>query len=235
MTVELTQIPTIPIMGRSLIAHDPESRNFPVRGILMAADAPLVTKSWYRYGSPYDQGQTSSCVGQTFTGVLNTKPAASQIPIARRRTFNGLDFYHGAQTQDEWPGQEPSYYGTSALGMCKWLKNRGDITEYRWCFGLQDVLQTLSHHGPVGVGLSWTERMMTPTAQGFVVPEGAFVGGHETELLGINVKGRYVIGINSWGPDWGPLKGRFKISWDDLDKLLKDQGDAVTIVSVVNS
>lgn len=232
MTDNLALIDTVPIMGRSVIAHDPDNRLFPVRGAVVNDAAPRISRSWSRSRKAYDQGATSSCVGQTFRGILDTLPARSQVPNSVRSRYDGLNFYRGGQTEDEWPGQEPSYFGTSALGVCKYLKLNGIINEYRWCFGLNDVLDTLSQHGPVGVGLNWTEAMMTPDEQGFIVNNGSTVGGHETELLGVNFEKGHVIGINSWGPSWG-VKGRFKIKFDVLDALLKNQGDAVTVTSVV--
>jgi C1A family cysteine protease len=56
------------------------------------------------------------------------------------------------------------------------------------------------------------------------------VGGHEVELHGVDISSKYVIGTNSWGADWG-VKGRFKLSWENLDRLLQEDGDAVTVVS----
>jgi C1A family cysteine protease len=53
-------------------------------------------------------------------------------------------------------------------------------------------------------------------------------GGHEVELIGVDARG-WVIGMNSWGREWG-VGGRFKLTFDDLNTLLADQGDAVVLV-----
>lgn len=218
-----------PNMGRSIIDHDPKNRSYPVRALVGAA-VERRNKTWRRPAA-YDQGQTSSCVGQTFYATLNTSPFTAQIPLATRRKHNALEVYQGAQRNDEWPGEEPTYEGSSALGACKYLRDQGLIKEYRWCFGVDDVIDTLVQHGPVGIGVWWWSGMMRTNSSGFIKPTGSQVGGHEVELHGVNVDKGYVIGTNSWGTDWG-VKGRFYITWDDLHALLEDSGDAATVVSV---
>lgn len=228
MSVE--QIPTKPSMGRSIITHDPASRFFPARGFLMQDAVPRKNKTWRR-GVAYNQGPTSSCVGQTLKGMLNTGPFSGQVSYSRRSRYDALDFYRNGQSYDQWPGAEPEYYGTSALGVCKHLQGQGIISEYRWCFGVDDVIDTLVQHGPVGIGIWWYSGMFTTDVQGFIRPVGRKEGGHEVELHGVNVDDEYVIGTNSWGRSWG-AGGRFKLSWEHLDQLLEDDGDAVTLVKL---
>lgn len=230
-TTRIERINTVPGMGRALIEHDPRSKGYPARGVVMRSGITRVTKSWRRAGV-YTQGKSNTCVGQTFRGVLNSSPLSAAIPLAKRKLYPAQKIYDGAQANDQWPGAEPDYSGTSALGAMAYLKQDGVIKEYRWCFGLDDVLDTLSQYGPVGVGVWWHEGMMDTDANGFIKPSGDKVGGHEVELVGINVPGRFVVGANSWGPDWGTFNGRFKLAWEDLGTLLADDGDSVTVTSV---
>jgi hypothetical protein len=212
-------------MGRSIVEHDERSKMF--RAVdLVPDDAPLVSKTWRR-GGPYDQGQTSTCVAQTGKGLLNTSPFSSRVDYDIRSKYSTEELYEGAQQMDEWPGE--SYDGTSALGLCKYLQSRALISEYRWCFGLQDVLRTLSHVGPVGIGVYWYSDMFRPTPEGIITPTGGVEGGHEVELIGVDVTHKTVIGMNSWGPNWG-MKGRFKIRWNDLESLLNNDGDAIVLL-----
>jgi hypothetical protein len=215
------QIVSPSYMGRSVIQHDPRSRDYPVT---LATDQPLRNRTWRR-PAPFDQGQTSSCVGQTMKGLLTTTPFTAHLSPAQRAGLNALDIYRHAQDFDEWPGA--NYDGTSALGACKYLLSVNLITGYRWCFGHQQIIDTISHVGPVGIGVRWLNGMMFTDPAGFIHATGAEVGGHEVELNGVNVKGKYVLGTNSWGAGWG-VKGRFKLSWDDLAKLVDGDGDAVT-------
>lgn len=214
-------------MGRSIITHDPASRHYPAMGILAQPGIPRRDRTWRR-GQPYDQGQTSSCVGQTMKGILNTAPLSSQVPWKQRTALDAIDIYRDAQDYDQWEGKEPDYYGTSALGACKYLQKTDVISEYRWCFGADDVIDTLCQHGPVGIGVMWYEGMRATDADGLIHSTGAQVGGHEVELHGVRVGEKTVVGTNSWGAGWG-VGGRFKLTWEDLGRLLDEDGDAVTI------
>lgn len=228
MTERLEHIPTRPGMGRSIVWHDERSKNY--RAVDLIRGAVAATKprdrTWRR-GQAYDQGNTSMCVAYTGKGLLNTKPISSQVDYDTRSEYDVEAFYAGAQEMDEWPGID--YDGTSALGLCKYLVSRALIQEYRWCFSLNDILLTLSHVGPVGLGIWWYTDMFYPNAEGLITPTGVREGGHEVELIGVDISEKVVIGMNSWGEDWG-YNGRFKLRWEDLEKLLNEQGDAITIL-----
>lgn len=229
MTLEhlekLQRIPTAPGMGRSIVQHDRRSRGFRATDLLPAS--PTVRDRTWRRGAPYDQGQTPECVAYTGKGLMNTTPTSGEAPYDVRSKYSTEDFYEGARRNDEWAGED--YDGTSALGLCRYLTQIGIIREYRWCFGLTDVLLTLSNIGPVGIGIWWRGDMFNPDSRGLIHATGANEGGHETQLLGVDMKAQEVIGCNSWGPDWG-VKGRFRLSWTDLESLLGDDGDAVVIL-----
>lgn len=212
--------------GLGRVPHfDERSRNYPARALLPDA-APLVTKTWRR-GHAYDQGQTPQCVAYTGKGILNTAPASAAVPYRTRIRYSTDDLYAGAQREDQWPGED--YDGTSALGLGKYLLGQGLVSEYRWCFGLDEVLTTLSHVGPVGIGVGWRSNMWDTDADGFLNVSGDDVGGHEVELVGVNVEDRYVVGTNSWGTTWG-VGGRLLLTWEALGKLLDADGDAVVLV-----
>lgn len=204
---------------------DERSRNFRALAPLNLTTAEPRTKTWRR-GQAYDQGSTSQCVAYTGKGILNTAPASSYVDYDIRSDYSEQDFYDGAQRRDQWPGE--NYDGTSALGLGKYLVEVGLIREYRWCFGLDDVLLALSYEGPVGIGINWYGGMFSTDQDGYLNISGSIAGGHEVELIGLNTTGRYVIGMNSWGEDWG-VNGRFKMTYATLDRLLHEQGDAVVL------
>lgn len=223
-------IPTQPGMGRSLVNHDDRSRLYPARAMLPRGVDEIRRKTWGRYGV-YDQGATPHCVAFAGKGVFNSATMRGRVPYRRRANFDTGEWYAGAQANDEWPGE--SYDGTSALGLCRYLAGRGALSEYRWCFGLHDVLLTLSYVGPVMLGVWWYESMFDPDGDGYIEPAGPQVGGHEVELVGVTPPTRnregFVTLVNSWGRGWG-VGGRAKLTWSDLEFLLAQDGDAVVLV-----
>jgi hypothetical protein len=202
---------------------DERSRQFPIRALI--GDVALKPKRWTCLPR-IDQGQEGSCVGHGWAHELAAEPV--RVPGVTHAT--ALAIYHRAQQLDEWPGEQ--YEGTSVLAGAKAVQEQGHMAEYRWAFGVDDVLATLSAHGPVVIGVDWMRGMMHTDANGYIVPTGEVVGGHCTLLRGlIRERGRWVcVGRNSWGRDWG-LAGDFKLAADDLDTLLKNAGEACVPVT----
>lgn len=226
--MSVTQIPTRPGMGRSLIDHDPRNRNFPARGVMFDPAAPIRSRTWRR-GYPYDQGATSQCVAYTAKGLFNTAPLSAGLSYYTRSKIVPEIWYEGAQDFDEWEGSE--YDGTSARGILRYLTSVGKIHEYRWCFGLDDVLKTVSNYGPVSVGSWWRADMWGTNEQGLVPYSGEYAGGHQWELIGVDESREEIIAMNSWGRSWG-TNGRFKMKFAEFEKLLEDDADAHTVVTL---
>jgi hypothetical protein len=192
-----------PRLGR-LKQHDPRSRDYPARGVLYEADAPLRSRTW-ACNLLLDQGQHPTCVGNAFTHELAAVPKA--IPNLDEKFAVGL--YHDAQQMDEWPGD--AYEGSSGLGGAAACKARGFYSEYRWAFGTDDALQAVSHYGPVCLGIPWLAAMSHPRPSGLLEVDGPEIGGHEILIRGHLLKARlkgegkslHVVRLrNSWG-DWG--------------------------------
>ncbi len=216
-------------MWGRLPEFDERSRSYPVRGVLFSEGEPIKAKTWRRPRA-YDQGATSSCVGQSVLGLVNSQPSTGRVPYRTRCGLAALRLYDVAQELDEWPGKEPDYYGTSVLAGVKALVSFiGERHTYRWCFGLSDVLRTLSYVGPVVIGVNWYESMMYTDARGLVKIENQRIaGGHAVELIGVDPKRSEVIGMNSWGPTWG-FNGRFRLGYETLSQLLREDGEAVVL------
>lgn len=211
--------------------HDPRNRQFPARGVVFAE--PVITrKSWWRR-HVFNQGSESSCTAQGAAGLLFTSPFRRQLDRANLLAYDEsgerFSLYQQAQLQDPWDGAEPTYYGTSTDAPFRVLRDRGQIREWRWCFGLQDVLTTISQYGPVVIGTNWHEGMDTPDRFGQIRPTGEIRGGHAYELYGILPSKRRAWLVNSWGRGWG-IGGRAWLSFDDLGSLLQAEGEAVTAV-----
>jgi hypothetical protein len=211
-------------LGRH-IQFDERSRGFRVP---LKAAAKIVSRTWLRRSNPFDQGATGSCTGNGAVGMLATAPYHQ-----KGRTYNealARKVYSQATKLDVIQGVfPPTDTGSTVLAAMKAAKKLGLTKGYAWCFGLDDVLRTLSTIGPVEVGVNWYEGFDAPTKTGLVKIKGAVRGGHAFEILGVDAKAKTVLAVNSWGTAWGAA-GRFTISWKDLDRLLKEQGEATTAV-----
>jgi hypothetical protein len=184
------------------------------------------TNNFRAYDPRLDQGREGACVGHAFANDLAVWPV--MVPDVVNATAQAI--YFAAQKRDPWsggayPGASPQYEGTSVLAGAQVVqKELGLIESYYWCFGLDQVIQTLGYW-PIVFGLDWHAGMMRTDSNGFIHPTGTVVGGHAILGRGINLKRKEVLLRNSWGPSWG-INGDCKISFDDLGKLLAAQGEA---------
>lgn len=211
-------------LGRHL-HFDERSRDFPV---LLDRNAALQTRTWKRRMQAFRQGRLNTCTGQAAMGVVCTEPYRQ--PGVRYSETRIRQIYTKATHHDTLKGAWPTKdTGSTVLAAMKALKYLNYTRGFRWCFSLEDVLKTLATLGPVALGMHWYEAFDAPDASGLIHFGGQSRGGHAVELLGVDVEARRVWAINSWGPQWG-LQGRFAIAWDDLDRLLHEEGEAATVV-----
>jgi hypothetical protein len=210
---------------------DERSKEYPIR-TLVAERAPLRSAGW---ACPdwLDQGREGACVGFAWSHELIATPV--QVPGVNDSFAR--EVYREAQRLDEWPGE--NYDGTSVLAGAKAIVARGYMEEYRWAFGVDDVLRTLGYFGPVVIGVKWYNSMMEPAPNGLLeVSEGDF-GGHAILVRGVSLRARLdghngtmpVVRLrNSWGRDWG-VDGDCYLRVTDLEKLLDDGGEACVPVT----
>ena len=202
---------------------DERSRAFPVRALV--GPKPPRSYTW-SCGSVLDQGQQGSCVGHAWAHELIARPVV--VPGIDHAT--AVQLYYAAQGLDdepggEYPGASPHYEGTSVLAGAKATQNAGYITEYRWAFGLDDLILALGHAGPAVIGLDWYNDMFDPDADGLLHVTGGIAGGHAILANGVSVRKRLVRLHNSWSASWG-VNGEAYIGFDDLAGLLKAGGEA---------
>jgi hypothetical protein len=193
---------------------------------------PPINRYWIQ-GDQLDQGQEGACVGHGVVGALQASPHRAHLPLPQQGAFG---FYNLAKFIDEWEGED--YDGTSVLAGAKVAKHTGLISEYRWCFGIDDVLRTISYQGPVVIGIEWRDSMFDTASNGLIDCSGTAVGGHCVYLSGVGYKRRFtgVSGLvdivkvkNSWGRSWGSFgSGYMRI--EDLADLLSRQGEACYLV-----
>ena len=207
-----------------MVHFDERSRNFPIR-TLVAGRAPR-SYTW-RPNICLDQGQEGACAGFAWSHELaaNPKPQAGITnQFARERV------YWEAQRLDDWPGGDypgatPRYEGTSVLAGAKTVAALGAVTEYRWAFGLSDLVLAIGYSGPAVLGINWYSGMFTPDSAGLIHVSGDIEGGHAIMANGVSVTKRLVRLHNSWGSTWGQ-SGNCFIGFDDLSRLLSEQGEA---------
>ena len=207
-----------PRLGR-LVSFDERSLKF--------ASMPLIEDLGYRtkyWVMPWvlDQGNTSMCVGNAWTGEAIAEP----VSVPNLDEAVAQDIYHAAQEVDEWPGH--NYEGTSVLAGAKVMKSRGFITSYRWALSADDAVKSIMYYGPGVMGCNWLENMFDPTSDYFLDVSGDSAGGHAILVYGVQLgadgKPAYVLVKNSWGPMWGRY-GSAKIHMNDFAKLLADDGE----------
>lgn len=212
-------------------APDPRDNRFLLR-------APARTGRTYRlWGSPgvLDQGNTSHCVAYAGTKYLTS------YPIKNKPFCAPQELYRLCQQNDEWPGEEPDYEGTSVRGLFKVLKARGYISEYRWAPDVTTIQNHVLEVGPVVMGTSWYRDMFMPDRWGYIQPTGVNDGGHAWLIIGCNVTRRNPDGsmgafrmINSWGPGWGE-NGRAWLTYKAAEFLLNDDGEAGVATEILNA
>lgn len=213
-------------LGR-LVQFDERSRQFSIRELIASSTAPR-SYTW-RCDTYLDQASSSSCVGHSWAHEIIARPAVDHVDSAY-----AYSVYHRAQQIDEWPGAEPSYYGTSVLAGAKATKETGRIAEYRWAFGIDDMIMAVGRKGPAVVGTAWYEGMFYPDAEGVMKPTGRVSGGHAYLVKGVSLKKEQFRIHNSWGKSWGK-GGDAYISFEDMDRLLKEQGECCIPVKRVRS
>ena len=233
-----SEAPSLPLLGRH-IEHDSRSRDYAYR----LPVTPVVHRTiiWPNDAGPLDQGKTSSCTGNAMAGLINST-LFSPVRKAKSRGLlaepAALHFYGLATHLDGFgPDQyyPPNDDGSSGLAVAKAAQQLGYIDRYQHCFTfgqLQAALQTQ----PVIVGTTWTNLMFQPDSNGFVSPGNLndpsnVAGGHEYLCQGIDYERQALVFLNSWGPGWGAgasaglSPGQFRISFNDFQALLANQGD----------
>lgn len=213
---------TVRKFGRKVVL-DERDANFLLREI-MPKSKPLPTRPRYWPDTRYfgDQKSTPHCVGFAFCHWIEDGPAypppGSKVPL-----IGGSVIYFEAQKNDDIPGED--YEGTTVRGGAQALRKKFlKIKSFRWAKTVNEIAYAVAVEGPVVAGTDWHEDMMDVDSQGFIRPGGEVLGGHAYLLNGVNVKEKFFRVKNSWGRDWG-TKGRAKISFDDLEKLISTNGE----------
>jgi hypothetical protein len=212
-------------MGR-LASPDPRDAAHLMAAVLPpapAAAAPPPSRYWPFLHPPLDQGATASCVAHAWTALLLGHP----LPVyPRRLPFGPLELYRECQRADEWPGEEPDYFGTSVRAGARVLRDRGYVGRYVWARTVDEVRRWVGLTSGVVVGVDMHQRMVRPEG-GVMRAEGPAVGGHAMYVLGYSDAREAFRVLNSWGAAWAE-NGRAWLPYADLARLLDAGGEACT-------
>jgi len=191
----------------------------------------IISKVWL-IQTCLDQGREGACVGFGVTHALLSEPQIGD-PTKYTEKFAREEIYYPAQYNDPWPGGEypgayPVYGGTSLLDGLKAAKSAEEISEYRWAFDLNDLLVGVGYYGPAVIGVNWYSGMQEPDRKDMIHATGRVMGGHCTLIYRVNHHLNLAYIHNSWGNSWGNA-GKCSISFKDLEKLLREDGECAFI------
>jgi hypothetical protein len=188
--------------------------------------ANVTRRQWYSPGI-LDQGPTPQCVEFSWHKWLTSGPVTNVFPYKRGQ------LYKECQRVDEWPGED--YDGTSVRAGARVLKDRGLISEYRWGFDAETIINHILTSGPVVVGTEWLDGMFEVDKYGYLNCSGPPQPdqGHAYLLIGADrekvhpklKKTGAVRKVGSWGEE-ALDHGRAWMFFDDLDMLIKRDGEA---------
>ncbi len=235
-------------LGR-LVEFDERSRSYPIRNMVPTAvpSEHLRSRTWRIIaGFVLDQGREGACVGFSVTHTIMANPIERMFMEDEAHEFAIREIYWPAQQIDPWPGgaypgADPFYEGTSVLAGVKAAQQHGYFQEYRWAFGIEDLILGLVSTGPAILGLNWYMNSYAPDADGYITPTGPWVGGHAIVARAVRLKWKRETGNlqdldwdassvvlrNSWGPSWGPLWGDCLVSLSVMADWLRNDGEAV--------
>jgi hypothetical protein len=222
-------------LGRH-VEHDPRSRAYAVSEDLLPGS---YSSAVHQVRIPVlDQGDLGSCTGNAAEALAGSDPLYGAIPLSLPGRPTGdpaadedqaVALYAAATRLDDVRGvYPPTDTGSTGLAVAKAAQKTGLISGYQHAFSLDTALKAMTV-SPLIVGVSWYEGFDRPDANGLVQVSGSVRGGHEFLLYGVDAAEKVVLARNSWGTSWG-IKGTFRFSWDDLGRLLDEDGDATLFV-----
>lgn len=214
-------------------APDVRDRAYPMRSVMPSF--ALRPYRYYKTGSflPMDQGATGTCVAHAWRGFLLAAPLMCPTPP------DAFDLYRRIVLLDEWTDNDHEatstnnsalQSGTSVRAGVKHLQELGFIESYVWAASAEECARWILTRSTIVMGTNWTSGMDHPDYRtGMAQVTGPSLGGHAWLLTGYNRLTKVFRAMNSWGTLWG-REGRFYLSYNDLDKLIKEDGEACAAV-----
>jgi hypothetical protein len=204
--------------GRTLdvsLRSDPRNVNYRMADhkFGQTVELPIQSKVWEMPMSNHvNQGKDGMCVGAATAHWYGTQHNIQTVSYKIARWL-----YKLAQANDEKAGD--NYSGTTITGMMRGLRAKGLIGKFFWIRDFDELLRTLSWHGPVIVGSEWKEGCFDPDSDGYITFDGETKGGHATCWRILDLE-HHRIGIQQ---SWEPWHGDGSIVWmsfADIELLL---------------
>lgn len=214
------------------VYHDSRSKNYSFD----TSGLKISSVKHDRFIPILDQGNIGSCTGNAGVGALGSNPLyptlskTSPYPLTQT---GAQKLYSDAQVIDGNGPYPPNDYGSCGLSIAKALKTAGLVSGYQHTFTLDDALKALTVT-PILVGINWYDSMFTTQKDGRLIISGNIAGGHEIIAREIDAKNQRVWFDNSWGNRWG-INGKFYLTFTDLGKLLKQQGDVIALTPITQA
>ena len=179
----------------------------------------------------FNQGSLGSCTGNAAVGAVGTNPLYEPLPDGHPTLDQKLavSVYSEATFIDPFrDNYPPTDTGSDGLSVAKICHKKGLISGYLHATSLAGM-QTALQDTPVIIGINWYEGFDDTDANGLVKVSGQPRGGHEVEVIGINMEAKLFEAVNSWGLGWG-IDGHFFFSFADMDRLLHEYGDSTQLL-----
>ena len=232
-------IPEFPVANRRLgrhVCHDSRSLAYQVKPRASLARSVV----WTRQTPVLDQGDLGSCTGNAACGVLGTDPfwssLAADLQVGLKLDEDEAVRLYGMATQlDSYTGTyPPTDGGSDGISVAKAAKNAGLISGYTHAMSL-DAAVTALQTRPVITGVNWYDSFDSPDASGHVVisKDAQVRGGHEFELVGVDVADKTFRAVNSWGDSYGD-GGYFTFEYGDYERLLSEDGDVTQFTPITS-
>jgi hypothetical protein len=216
--------------------HEPDDRDclYPASLVLDAMSPARRTTPWRR-PRVLDQGQTGTCVGHGWRGWFEGEPRVHMdgdgpdaFTIYRRAVL--LDGFPDNDGDATAP-QDQLQSGSTVRAGAKAMQEAGLIGSYVWATRAAQIADyvTREQGSPVVVGTSWYRGMFDPDENGRVKMTGGIAGGHCWVVNWFD--GKLFICYTSWGQSFGlkdadGIGGEFKLSMAQMDRLLRQNGEA---------
>lgn len=154
-----------------------------------------------------DQGNESTCVCQTLTGMLDVQRNAKNNIANKCNNFSIYELYNQRSNKPQ-----EGMVIKEALSILRHKGLNGEkIDNYALVTSTLTAKQALISNGPLAIGM----MVFNNGTDEYWRKNGQCLGGHCTMLVGYNKDG--FIMRNSWGTDYGN-EGYIKLPFDDFEK-----------------